>query len=168
MRTYRYSGRADVLPSILLSGTRPNVFGSLLGQETIFGCILTEPVPAPRQNQIFAFSTRISHTSDKSLDKLLTKFWEVEDLQVKVAKASVMNCEENFLRTTTRDDNCRYVESLPFRDPENVKPPDLATKISPKKRKVLSQIAKLFDQPAGSLHLLCVPKSLCKRFGLRI
>jgi len=45
----------------------------------------------------------------------------VEDLPVKVTKSSDLTCEENFLRTTTRDDNGRYVVSLPFRDPEYVK-----------------------------------------------
>jgi len=83
---------ADVLPSILLSGTRPNICGSLLGQETIFGWILTGPVPAPRENQISVFFTRISHTVDTSLDRLLTKFWEVEDLPVRVTKSSDLIC----------------------------------------------------------------------------
>jgi len=70
---------ADLLPSILLSGTRPNICGSLLVQETIFGWILTGPVPASRQNQISVFSTRIFHAFDTSLDKLLTKFSEVDE-----------------------------------------------------------------------------------------
>jgi len=112
---------ADVLPSILLIGTRPNICGSLLGQETVFGWILTGPVPAPRENQISVFSTRISHSVDTSLDRLLTKFWEVENLPVKVTKSSDLTCEENFLRTTWRYDSGRYVVSLPFRDPENGK-----------------------------------------------
>ncbi|XP_070070011.1 uncharacterized protein [Drosophila takahashii] len=112
---------ADILPSILLSGTRANICGSLLGQETIFGWILTGPVPAPRQDRISSFSTHVAHTYEASLDKLLTKFWEVEDLPVKVAKESDVICEDNFLRTTTKDDTGRYVVSLPFRDPENLK-----------------------------------------------
>ncbi|XP_070068132.1 uncharacterized protein [Drosophila takahashii] len=112
---------ADILPSILLSGTRANICGSLLGQETIFGWILTGPVPAPRQDRISSFSTHVAHTYEASLDKLLTKFWEVEDLPVKVAKESDVICEDNFLRTTTKDDTGRYVVSLPFRDPENMK-----------------------------------------------
>ncbi|XP_070068068.1 uncharacterized protein [Drosophila takahashii] len=112
---------ADILPSILLSGTRANICGSLLGQETIFGWILTGPVPAPRQDRISSFSTHVAHTNEASLDKLLTKFWEVEDLPVKVAKESDVICEDNFLRTTTKDDTGRYVVSLPFRDPENMK-----------------------------------------------
>jgi len=65
--------------------------------------------------------TKDSHTVDASLVKLLTKFWEVENLPVKVTKSSDLTCEEKFLRTTTRDDNGRYVVSLPFRNPENVK-----------------------------------------------
>ncbi|XP_070075699.1 uncharacterized protein [Drosophila takahashii] len=98
---------ADILPSILLSGTRANICGSLLGQETIFGWILTGPVPAPRQDRISSFSTHVAHTYEASLDKLLTKFWEVEDLPVKVAKESDVICEDNFLRTTTKDDTGR-------------------------------------------------------------
>jgi len=39
----------------------------------------------------------------------------VEELPVKVT------CEENFLRTTTRADSGRYIISLPFCDPKNVK-----------------------------------------------
>jgi len=85
---------ADVFPSDLFGGTRPNIFGSLLGQEPIFGWILTGPVlqgkigipPIPRD-----FPTR--------LYKLLTKFWEMEDLPVKVVKASDLTCEESFLRS---------------------------------------------------------------------
>jgi len=45
----------------------------------------------------------------------------VKDLPVKVTKSSDLTWEENFLRTTTRDDNGRYVVSLPFRDLQNVK-----------------------------------------------
>jgi len=62
-------------------------------------------MPAPRQNQISAFSTRVSHMFDTSLDKMLATFWKAK---VKVEKSSEVTCEENFLRTTTRDDSGRY------------------------------------------------------------
>ncbi|XP_043862253.1 uncharacterized protein LOC122756499 [Drosophila santomea] len=75
---------ADILPSIMMDGTRQNICGSLLGQETIFG-----------------------------------KFWEVEDLPVKMVKESDSYCERNFLQTTTKDASGRYVVTVPFRDPEN-------------------------------------------------
>ncbi|XP_044317457.1 uncharacterized protein LOC123038063 [Drosophila rhopaloa] len=49
----------------------------------------------------------VAHTYEASLDKLLTKFWEVEDLPVKVAKESDLICEDNFLRTTSKDETGR-------------------------------------------------------------
>ncbi|XP_070074086.1 uncharacterized protein [Drosophila takahashii] len=35
---------ADILPSVMMQGTRRNICGSLLGQETIFGWVLTGPI----------------------------------------------------------------------------------------------------------------------------
>ncbi|KAH8274339.1 hypothetical protein KR026_000357, partial [Drosophila bipectinata] len=35
---------ADILPSILLGNSKSNICGSLLGQETIFGWVLTGPL----------------------------------------------------------------------------------------------------------------------------
>ncbi|XP_070075661.1 uncharacterized protein [Drosophila takahashii] len=111
---------ADILPSVLLSGTRTNICGSLLGQETIFGWVLTGPVSSTsRQNRVSAFTTQITETSERGLEKLLTKFWEVENIPIKRVKESDSYCENNFLQTTTRDASGRYVVTLPFREPEN-------------------------------------------------
>ncbi|XP_043063799.1 uncharacterized protein LOC122319964 [Drosophila ficusphila] len=113
--------RADILPSVLLSGMRTNICGSLLGQETIFGWVLTGPVSSTSsQNRVSAFTTQITETSDRVLEKLLTKFWEVENIPTKRVKDSDSYCENNFLQTTTRDGSGRYVVSLPFREPENL------------------------------------------------
>jgi len=49
----------------------------------------------------------------------------MDDLSVQVAKESDLTCEENFLRTTMRDDNGRKVVRLPVRDPENENPPSV-------------------------------------------
>ncbi|XP_051864238.1 uncharacterized protein LOC127566254 [Drosophila albomicans] len=51
---------ADILPSVLLGGSRPNVCGTLIGQETIFGWILTGPLSESTSNSISSFSTRLS------------------------------------------------------------------------------------------------------------
>ncbi|XP_043064460.1 uncharacterized protein LOC122320331 [Drosophila ficusphila] len=111
---------ADILRSVLLSGTRTNICGSLLGQETIFGWVLTGPVSStPNHGRVSAFTTQISETADKELNKLLTKFWEVEDLPIKMVKEPDSYCESNFRRTTTRDQSGKYVITLPFRDPEH-------------------------------------------------
>ncbi|XP_043065432.1 uncharacterized protein LOC122320888 [Drosophila ficusphila] len=112
---------ADILPSVLLSGMRTNICGSLLGQETIFGWVLTGPVSSTSsQHRVSAFTTQITETSDRVLEKLLTKFWEVENIPTKRVKDSDSYCENNFLQTTTRDASGRYVVSLPFREPENL------------------------------------------------
>ncbi|XP_041450820.1 uncharacterized protein LOC121404732 [Drosophila obscura] len=71
---------ADILPSILLSGFRSDICGSLLGQETIFGWVLSGPVSADSTRTVSAFTTKLSLDSDVRLEKLPTKFWEVEDL----------------------------------------------------------------------------------------
>jgi len=111
---------AYILPSELLSGMRTSICGSLLGQKTIFGWVLTGPVASTSsQNRVSVFTTQITETSDRGLEKLLTKFWEVENIPTKRLKESDSYCESNFLQTTTRDASGRNVVTLPFREPEN-------------------------------------------------
>jgi len=104
----------------MMDGTRQNICGSLLGQETIFGWVLTGPISKGKPKRVASFTTQVHQTGDPdSLDTLLSKFWEVEDLPVKMVKESDSYCERNFLQTTTKDASGRYVVTLPFRDPEN-------------------------------------------------
>ncbi|XP_060665801.1 uncharacterized protein LOC132798097 [Drosophila nasuta] len=77
---------ADILPSILLGGSHPNICGTLLGQETIFGWILTGPVSGSISRSISSFSARLSVERTLPLEELLSKFWEVEDLPASPAK----------------------------------------------------------------------------------
>ncbi|XP_041451719.1 uncharacterized protein LOC121405178 [Drosophila obscura] len=111
---------ADILPSILLSGFQSAICGSLLGQETIFGWVLSGPVSADSARTVSAFTTKLSFNSDFRLEKLLTKFWEVEDLPGRPTSESDSVCEENFLQTTKRTPDGRYVVTLPFKCPEKV------------------------------------------------
>ncbi|XP_041675372.1 uncharacterized protein LOC121530409 [Drosophila eugracilis] len=110
---------ADILPSVMMQGTRRNICGSLLGQETIFGWVLTGPISNTKANRVASFTTQVHHQKEDSLDSLLSKFWEVEDLPFQMVKESDSYCERNFLRTTKRDASGRYVVTLPFCDPEN-------------------------------------------------
>ncbi|XP_070141661.1 uncharacterized protein [Drosophila kikkawai] len=110
---------ADILPSVMLSGTRGNICGSLLGQETIFGWVLTGPISQLNSNRVASFTTQVHQVGDEALDTLLSKFWEVEDLPVKMVKESDSYCERNFLQTTKKDARGRYVVTLPFCDPVN-------------------------------------------------
>lgn len=111
---------ADILPSILLGGSQKNICGSLLGQETVFGWILSGPVLSSTPKTLSSFSTRVSLKQDVSLDKLLTKFWEVEDLPVRHSNPSDSFCEDNFTRTTIRSANGRYTVTLPFKNPDRI------------------------------------------------
>ena len=77
---------SDVVPAIMLSGVQHNICGSLLGQETIFGWILSGPVV-----QMTSLCTQISGSDEKALDKSF--------------------CEKYFM-TTKR--NC--MSSSPFED----------------------------------------------------
>ncbi|XP_041632409.2 uncharacterized protein [Drosophila kikkawai] len=77
---------ADILPSVLLSGWRPN----------------------------------ISIESEATMETLLTKFWEVEDLPFGVGKETDKLCEDFFVRTTTRSCDGKYIVSLPFKDSEHI------------------------------------------------
>ncbi|XP_044573965.1 uncharacterized protein LOC123258153 [Drosophila ananassae] len=111
---------ADILPSILLSGSRTKICGTLLGQETVFGWILSGPVSKAVPKSISNFSTKVSISSEAKLEKLLTKFWEVEDLPGKPVKESDSFCEKYFVQTTRRDDTGRYVVTLPFRSCDRI------------------------------------------------
>jgi len=87
---------------------RAYVRPDLLGQGTIFGWVLTGPVASSSQNRVSAFTTQITETSDRGLEKLITKFWKVENIPTKRLKKSDSYCESNFLQTTTRDASDRY------------------------------------------------------------
>ncbi|XP_070141654.1 uncharacterized protein [Drosophila kikkawai] len=108
---------ADILPSILLGNSKANICGSLLGQETIFGWVLTGPVSPAAPRSVSAFATRVTCALDDSLDQLLTKFWEVKEVSKQVVQESDSVCEENFVQTTRRDNCGKYVVTLPLRDP---------------------------------------------------
>jgi len=79
---------------------------ALFGQETILFST----------NRVAAFTTLVRETSEESLDKLLTKFWEVGNISIKRVKESDSYCESHFRRTTTRHACGKYVATMPFRD----------------------------------------------------
>ncbi|XP_070143744.1 uncharacterized protein [Drosophila kikkawai] len=48
---------ADILPSVLLGGSKNNIFGSLLAQETIFGWVLSGPVSSEATSGVCVLDT---------------------------------------------------------------------------------------------------------------
>ncbi|KAH8326893.1 hypothetical protein KR074_007797, partial [Drosophila pseudoananassae] len=58
---------ADILPSILLGNSKSNTCMSLLGQETIFGWVLTGPLSPANPRSVSVFSTRVARSLGDSL-----------------------------------------------------------------------------------------------------
>lgn len=105
---------ADVYPQIIREGLKYNILGSLLAQNTIFGFVLTGPMP---QNTVNVHCCNIvTFFNEISLDEQLAKFWEIEELPKRKFKTDEeIFCEDYYKNTTKRNDDGRYVVSLPFK-----------------------------------------------------
>ncbi|XP_073814290.1 uncharacterized protein [Musca autumnalis] len=103
----------DIYPQILLGGVQRNVLGSLLAQETIFGWVLTGPIASPNSG---SFTSCVSFCTAVEMDKLLEKFWKLEE-PPKISEYSPeeVYCEEVYQKTKKRLSDGRYVVSLPFK-----------------------------------------------------
>ncbi|XP_047983961.1 uncharacterized protein LOC125224589 [Leguminivora glycinivorella] len=82
--------------------------------QTVLGYILMGSVPALQPPRKY---TSACCTSVDSMDHLLKKFWELEEVSAPPAQSQDdFECEEYFRATTTRDASGRYIVALPFRD----------------------------------------------------
>ncbi|XP_054259498.1 uncharacterized protein LOC128984223 [Macrosteles quadrilineatus] len=81
---------------------------------TIFGWILMGDVPKQPMQQHELNSLFVS---SQSTDRLLEKFWEMEEINLpKPLSPSDQACEDHYQSTIQRDNTGRYVASLPFKD----------------------------------------------------
>ena len=104
---------ADLYPEIILGEIRRNVLGTLLAQKTIFGWIITGPVQQP---SLQVYSTRVEFSEEDSLNRNLLRFWELEETpKRKIMSTYDRICEENYLKTTRRGSDGRYIVTLPFK-----------------------------------------------------
>ncbi|XP_061402935.1 uncharacterized protein LOC133338843, partial [Musca vetustissima] len=105
---------ADLYPKILLEGCRSIISGTLLAQNTVFGWLVTGPIPS---SQIRTFATTINIEEEDSLNKTLLRFWELEETpKRKLMSPSDRLCEENYIQTTRRTSDGRYIVTLPLRN----------------------------------------------------
>ncbi|XP_061397157.1 uncharacterized protein LOC133332799 [Musca vetustissima] len=106
----------DIGPLIFTIGTPMKIFGSILTQQTKFGWIVGGPIPGNtiQRNPISLLSTT-------AIEKVLTRFWEVEETPKKVLRSEEDQfCERNFNETTIRNKDGRYVVTLPFKKCEEL------------------------------------------------
>ncbi|XP_012162275.1 uncharacterized protein LOC105665488 [Ceratitis capitata] len=103
---------ADLYPQIMIGNVKKNVLGSLLAQETVFGWILTGPIP---QTPNMITKSYVSMYTEISSSEL-TRFWELEQVpskkQITLEEAV---CERRYVSTTTRTGQGKYMVRLPFR-----------------------------------------------------
>ncbi|XP_037821723.1 uncharacterized protein LOC119610536 [Lucilia sericata] len=103
---------ADLYPRIIMGSVR-KVLGTLVAQKTIFGWIITGPVP---QSSIQVYSTRVEFSEEDNINSTLLRFWEIEEPpKRKLMSAHDRMCEDNYKKTTRRDSTGRYVVTLPFK-----------------------------------------------------
>ncbi|XP_046808394.1 uncharacterized protein LOC111688723 [Lucilia cuprina] len=102
----------DVYPKILRDGIRWDYNRSLVAQRTIFGWIISGKLqsPTPILNSVSSYMNHID------LNAQLTKFWKLEEVHEKPAQSNEdIFCEYLYKNTTFRDENGRFVVSLPFK-----------------------------------------------------
>ncbi|XP_059223278.1 uncharacterized protein LOC131997037 [Stomoxys calcitrans] len=101
----------DIGPLIFTKGGTMKSFGSLIAQDTVFGWIIGGPITEdPKSDR------QITLYSASSLEKIITRFWEVEETPKKVLRsAEDIYCENNYKNTTRRNEAGRYIVTLPFK-----------------------------------------------------
>ncbi|XP_036345831.1 uncharacterized protein LOC118755088 [Rhagoletis pomonella] len=101
----------DIYPQIILSGLKKNILNTLLAQETVFGWIITGRTDTSNPG-----TNIVSYYSEVSLDKQLSAFWELEEIpKNKSLNEDDKYCEELYQKTTIRNNEGKYIVSLPFR-----------------------------------------------------
>ena len=93
-----------------------------------------------------------SPCNDSQADKLLTRFWEIEDIPTSPERqlsAEEKACEDFFIQTTTRDTEGRYIVKLPFKP--DAQP--LGDSFSQAKRRLLSVERRLANHPQKQAYV---------------
>ncbi|XP_017472796.1 PREDICTED: uncharacterized protein LOC108363817 [Rhagoletis zephyria] len=104
---------SDITPQILVQGLHHNVCGTLMAQNTIFGWILSGPIA----EKISTFSTCVTESQNDSLNSLLRKCWEQEEVSTgKTLSEDDKRCEKLYRSTTIRQADGRYMVKLPFKE----------------------------------------------------
>lgn len=99
----------------IVTGPPTTVDANYEALPTVFGLIIMGNT---------AFSKQPSNLScfcitDASINDILLKFWETEEVTTESTKLDLDPCEAHFRKTHFRDDSGRYVVALPFKVPPN-------------------------------------------------
>ncbi|XP_055922135.1 uncharacterized protein LOC129953210 [Eupeodes corollae] len=105
---------SDAYSSIILEGLIKGPQGTPIAQRTELGWVLSGGISPDSHSQVQAFHIK---TESESLDQMLRKFWELEEIQDrKFLSPDDEKCEKHFCRTHQRQLDGKYVVQLPFKE----------------------------------------------------
>lgn len=105
---------ADILPSILLNGQRAGNNNEPRAMETVFGWVLMGPTNVRNLSSVTTFCVSVFET----LDNQLKQFWELEEIPtVRRLSPEDALAEDIYKTTTTRQNNGRFIVTIPFKTP---------------------------------------------------
>lgn len=111
-------------------------------QKTKFGWVVSGPICFQSKPIICNFSQNKQEEQD--VQKLLGRFWEIEEIHSKPAWSSDdAACEEHYVRNTTRTEDGRFVVTMPFKEPVE----KLGESFENAKKRFLSLERKLQSKP---------------------
>lgn len=103
---------ADIFYELLCIGQIKLGVGKPIIQNTRLGWIISGPLPICELDYSYCNFTKNIDIQDQ-----LTKFWEIEEIeQPKLLSDEEQYCEEFFKLTTTRNDEGRFVVSIPLKE----------------------------------------------------
>lgn len=105
---------ADLLPLILLDGTRKGQVGEPFAMNTVFGWVLMGPTEFYDRSSITTLCLNVS----EPIDSLIKQFWELEEVTTTCHLSPTdVAAEQIYTSTTTRLSSGRFVVTLPFFKP---------------------------------------------------
>ncbi|GBL65865.1 hypothetical protein AVEN_6515-1 [Araneus ventricosus] len=130
----------------ILKGNRLCINNLSILQETVFGHVLSGTIEGKQEVQHCGL---ISHV--ESLDNLVKKFWEVENItDIPTSKnKEELECENHFMQTYRRDKYGKYIVSLPPK--QNMQ---LGNSIEVAKQR-LDSLWKRLNNDSSMAHLYC-------------
>lgn len=108
---------ANIFYDLLSFGQIRTADESPIFQKTKFGWITSGSVPISNKNKNSVCNTVCGFFSNISVQKQMEKFWEIEDIQtLKILTKEEKECEINFINTTKRANDNRFIVELPTKD----------------------------------------------------
>ncbi|XP_070170748.1 uncharacterized protein [Polyergus mexicanus] len=105
---------SDLSGSLLKQKVKHGPTGTPTAQLTALGWILSGPTGT--SNSITGSATSLNCVTIPSLDSLLQKFWEIEEISSELPLSEEdKKCEQHFIETHQRAEDGRYIIRLPFK-----------------------------------------------------